>query len=503
MTTTNAPRTLLDAGIVAVEKPQTLNLIETLCAALADEHVVYCHWKSNEALDRSLSGANDLDLLVARADQARFLEVLARLGFKAALLPPAREVPAVTHYYGLDRRSGRLVHVHAHFRLVLGDDTTKNFWLPIETAYLASSSHHELLPVPAPEHELAVLVLRMVLKHSTWDAQLQRRGAWSASEERELDWLRRRTDWQRVDDVVAAHLPFLVDVWPACRRAVEAGCPRAARMRAADRLVRALETCGRRSRRRDTALRLGRRVTWGLRGRVLRRPVRKRLAGGGAVVALVGGDGAGKSTAVEGVSRWLSGPFEVERVHLGRPPSSLTTVVLKGALAMAHRAGLFPDLAEPTVPPTDPLTRPSTAWLLWHVCTARDRRRLYTRARRRAARGGVVVCDRFPLAQLRTMDGARTVVFRDLPGLGRLGSTLIAYEARQYTVFTPPDVLAVLRVDPEVAVRRKTDEGSDYVRRRSSEVWNATWDQRVVLIDAAQPAADVLAALRVAVWDRL
>ena len=38
--------------------------------------------------------------------------------------------------YALDAPWGRFVHVHAHFSLVLGDDTTKNFRLPIEDAYL-------------------------------------------------------------------------------------------------------------------------------------------------------------------------------------------------------------------------------------------------------------------------------------------------------------------------------------------------------------------------------
>ena len=416
MTTTTAGPVREEAG--PIDPPVTLELVHALCAALAAAQVTYCHWKSNEALDRSLSGVNDLDLLVARADQARFLEVLAGLGFKGAALPPAREVPAVRHYYGLDRRSGRLVHVHAHFRLVLGDDTTKNFWLPIEAAYLASRSQDVLLPVPAPEHELAVLVLRMVLKHSTWDAQLQRRGGLSASEQRELAWLERRTDWQRVEAVVSAHLPFLVDVWPACRRALEPGCSRVERMRTADRLVRALDSCARRPRGKDTVLRVGRRVAWGARGRLARRKVGKRLVGGGAVVALVGGDGAGKSTAVAGAVQWLAGPFTVEQVHLGRPPKSLTTLAVKVALGAGRRAGLFRDLAEPTAPPRDRSTPPTTPWLLWHVCTARDRRRTYARARRVAAEGGVVVCDRFPLAQLRSMDCPRTLTFRDLPGRG-------------------------------------------------------------------------------------
>ena len=485
------------------ERVVALELVEQLCLTLAAEGVSYCHWKSNEALDSSMTGDNDLDLLVAREDQGRFLEVLARLGFKAAALPHAREVPAVVHYYGLDAPSGRLVHVHAHYRLVLGDDTTKNFWLPIEQAYLASSAVDRLFPVPAPEFELAVLVLRLVLKHSSWDAMLQARGGLATSEQRELEWLQARTDWSRVEVVVAEHLPFLSGVWPACRRAVQPGSSPSARVRAAAGLAEALAACARRSRWEDTTLRLLRRPAWAARRFLLRRPVRKRLVTGGAVVAIVGGDGSGKSTAVDGLAAWLSRAFVVRRVHLGRPRKSVTTLAVKGALAAGRRVGLFPDLAEPTAPPVGRSTVPSTAWLAWHVLTARDRHRLYTRSHRVAANGGIVVCDRYPLEQLHTMDGPRTAWARDLPGLSRLGRALIDREARYYSAFSRPDVLAVLRVDPEVAVRRKTDEEEHYVRRRSTEVWNVIWDDTTVTIDAAQPAASVLADLKTAVWERL
>ncbi len=133
-----------------------------------------------------MSGENDLDLLVHRDDARRFLAVLSRLGFTRALAPGGREHPGVEHFYGLDRHTGRLVHVHAHFQLVLGDDTTKNYRLPLETAYLCSVRHDEVLPVPAPEFELALFVVRMMLKHATWDAVAMGIGNLSEGERREL-----------------------------------------------------------------------------------------------------------------------------------------------------------------------------------------------------------------------------------------------------------------------------------------------------------------------------
>ena len=323
------------------------------------------------------------------------------------------------------------MHVHAHYQLVLGDDITKNFWLP--SSAVPGVLDPGGLFLPAPEFELAVLVLRLVLKHATWDAMLQMRGALAASERRELAWLEAATDWDAVQGVVREHLPFVMDVWPLCRRAVEPGCR--ATVRASLALTHALQRlCAAGAARARSTLRLVRRVTWGGKRYLLRKPTRKRLVAGGAVVALVGGDGAGKSTAVEGVSSWLSRAFVVERVHLGRPPQSLTTLTVKGALVTGHEVGLFPELAEPTTPPDDLTRPPSTAWLTWHTLTARDRYRLYARARRVAANGGMVVCDRFPLTELRSMDGARTTWAEGMPGLSRLVSRLVRLEAR----YTPP-----------------------------------------------------------------
>src|SRR5437588_4577044 len=51
---------------------ETLELVASLCRSLEGTGIRYCHWKSNESLDRSASGENDLDLLVHRSDARRF-----------------------------------------------------------------------------------------------------------------------------------------------------------------------------------------------------------------------------------------------------------------------------------------------------------------------------------------------------------------------------------------------------------------------------------------------
>jgi hypothetical protein len=77
-------------------------------------------------------------------------------------------------------------------------------------------------------------------------------------------------------------------------------------------------------------------------------------------------------------------------------------------------------------------------------------------------------------------------------------------ERRIYAQIGLPDVLVVLRVDPEVAVLRRPEDDSNYVRTRNAEVYDVDWSMTpAVVLDGTQPPEQVLAAVRNAVWERL
>ncbi len=309
-------------------EPGPLELVTALCGALEDEEIRYCHWKSNEAIDRSASGENDLDLLIDRSDADRFGEVLHRLGFKQARPAPSREVPGLIDHYGLDARSGRLVHLQAHYQLVLGDDMTKDFHLPVERAYLDSEGPSGLIRVPAPEFELAVFVVRMVLKHSTWDAQLCLLGALSASEQRELTHLLAQVPEPGRAAALADRLPFLsLALVERCVRSLESPPSRWARASIARSLERDLAAYARHPRGVDIPRRTIRRFLRAAR-HVAGPPSRKRFVDGGALIAVVGPDPAAVTSMVDGLMGWLDADLAVERFDFsgstGSPASGRT-----------------------------------------------------------------------------------------------------------------------------------------------------------------------------------
>jgi thymidylate kinase len=475
-----------------------LALVREVCSALADEAVRYCQFKRTAFLDLSLSGEKDLDLLVARAHGDRFSAIMHRLGFKLARGPDA-ELPGILHYYGYDPEAGRLVHVHLHYLLVAGDDLTMSYRIPLEEAFLDGAREDGGIFVPPPELELILLVIRLALRHLTWDAALTRRARVPASSRKELAFLDERVDEDRVDRLLDQYLPFVAPpTFADCRRALAPGAGRAAGMRAGSRLVTSLEPCARRSRAADVSLKVWRRGAE-IASRLWRRSTpRKQLVAGGAIVAIVGADGAGKSTAVEHLGERLGETFSVTRAHLGRPPKSAVSRLLRN---LSRARTVLIRLMRLVGARSDPAR--STEEVVLATALARDRYLAFRRIRRIATNGGIVVCDRFPLRELTVMDGPRVERFMDPDRWRGLTRRLAERERSYYRAITRPDVLIVLRVDPETAVAR-VDEPADFVRGRWSEIWAIDWDAASAhVVDAGQPKQEVLARLMALVWSEL
>jgi thymidylate kinase len=460
--------------------------------------VSYCHWKSNEAILASVAGVNDLDLLVARRDETRFRMVLAELGFVQVRPPKDREILGIEDYLGRDPSTGMTVHVQPHYELVVGDDMTKTFRLPIERPYLGSARTDDVLPVPDPTFEYLVFLIRMVVKHCPLEAIVSRKGRLTNSERRELQYLEDRVRWDQLAQVVAGLLPFLdPDELADWRRALEPGTGVLTRSRAGRAAMRRLATHSRRPLALDAVMKTWRRLRRGFES-WSGHSKGKTPAAGGLVIGVVGGDGSGKSTLVARLGEALGGQLHTHNLHLGKPRRSLVTRALARPLELAKRrhgarsGGRLPGHGFP-----------GYAAVVAGLLLARDRHRTYVTARRLAGRGGVVVIDRFPLAGIRMMDSPR---LQDLAGADRrsIAAWMVRREQAYYQEIRPPDLLLVLRVDPDVAVERRGDQDPEYVRRRAEEIWGLDWSQTgAFVLDASQSADLVFAQASQVVWDHL
>jgi hypothetical protein len=130
-----------------------------------------------------------------------------------------------------------------------------------------------------------------------------------------------------------------------------------------------------------------------------------------AMIAIVGGDGAGKSTVVDGLRTWLGSICDHDGTY-GQAGLVLDDDCDQAVLKIGNLIGLYPvDSSFRETLGQKSLVSPGYPWLLREMCKARDRHFTYLRARRFAANGGLVILDRFPLAQIKLMDGPQVERF--------------------------------------------------------------------------------------------
>lgn len=451
--------------------------------------VRYCHWKSNTALPKALSGLTDLDLLVHRHDADAFRGILAQCCFRPAGGPDGITFPSTEHFYALDNETGRLIHVHAYFRVITGESLAKNLRLPVEDMLLENTREEGSVRVPTKAAELLVFTIRMMLKHTTMVELALLARDWG-NVKQEIASLAEADSVNESLRLVEQWLPGVdTKLFAQCISALQAPAPLMKRLILGHRLRSSLRMYARHSHIRASWTGFSNFASM-LAHRLVRRPRRMVLRSGGAVVAFVGPEASGKSTLITEVSRWLGEHFVVERVHAGKPRSTMMTALPNAFVPLLR-------LATPSRRPSvlearhtaNKLERP-VSWVypltfaVRSVLLAYDRRVLLARAFARLANGTIVLCDRYPYIAKGAPDGPRLMHYPLPRGRYPIRSMLAALERELYLQIPRPDLVISLTTPVEIAIARNRTRGKhepeEYVRRRHSESVSVPVDKVLV-----------------------
>ena len=87
-------------------------------------------------------------------------------------------------FLGYDEPSGKLIHLHLHFRLVVGERLLKNYRIPWEKTVLARAVRHWALPILIldPASEALLLLIRSCLELRSSDPVTLRN--WAATKQK-------------------------------------------------------------------------------------------------------------------------------------------------------------------------------------------------------------------------------------------------------------------------------------------------------------------------------
>ena len=234
----------------------------------------------------------------------------------------------------------------------------------------------------------------------------------------------------------------------------------------------------------------------------------------GAVIALIGCDGSGKST----VSRWLvdelkghGGNEDTQFVYFGTGdgPGSLFRRILnwlkkRSAYGKKPPVKADKDAASGRRPVSNSSVAPDYLRLIWAATVASERSSKMRHVKRAIRRGSLVVTDRYPQAEFWGIhDGPRLGYVLETKSGGWL-YRIAQWEQSLYARFASciPDLVLLLDVDPEVAYERRSEEPYEELKRRIHVARSLTFQGATRhVLDSTEPLHDVCSQALAAVLE--
>ena len=465
-----------------------------------DEHnVVYCHWKSIDHLESTYRGDTDIDALFARNQRSLIETILASCGFVRMDTVVLRAYPGIMDYVALDEESGKWVHLHLHYYLNMGDRWVKSFHLKLEDFILKNRIWNESFQTFTvnPYDELSLLIARMSLKsrvpfsHQSAKKEL----AFLVEEIKQIEKPKSSFPltpvWQEVTDMFSPGRPYDLD-----------GVNRKARL-----LRREFMTFRRFSYLHFSLLSSVRaiyRYHVEFRRRLLRKYNfgRRSIPHGGYIVAFVGIDGSGKTTAIGRLENFFKLQVNVQNAFLGNGLSG-ASFFRRMIFNTLGRIRVWTKHRKYRSQRDSERSKPPFYYLLWLFITLTEKKRELKKAFKSAANGNLVLVDRWPQNEIEnTLDGRRIRKRARMTMLERylydLESEIILI-AERYR----PDLLIKMLVTPSVAMARKPDEFSEQTASDNLNLLKELEYKacKIVTVNADLPTEEVDGQCKNFIWD--
>ena len=493
-----------------------LTAISKLLDALEENNILYCHWKSNEHLAVSMAGDTDLDVLFDEKQKEKIESILNTLGFKQFNAIRQKQYKDIVDFLYLDTQSGKIIHLHTHYRLTMGEPYLKGYQLDLESVILNTRVHNEQFGIycTAPALELVLLYLRESLKFRNRDLllmYLRNKKEYSEFMLREYDWLKANTNDAEIADVLmnifgSDYVPIYELVTGEFnRKQLRKLAPIIKAKFSAKRLYSPFSALVRRWYRECTVV--GSRKL----ARLLALPILSKRINprGGIVVAVIGADGSGKSTVTANLMATFSTKLDVYKIYFGRGD---------GKVSWSRKLLFsFKKVAEPNRKSNGKTADKNTGKkkgfvkslykCLEAILVAREKNNNLRQMKKAKQKGVLVICDRYPQNQVMGFnDGPLLYHFRKNRNFLFRAFARIEGGVYEKAERTPPDILIKLIADAAIVEKRKPGETSiEKLEDKINGIRSLRMKDscKVVTVDATMPLSEVLSTVKHEIWQIL
>ena len=504
-----------------------MNIINKICSEFEKSGIKYCHFKSNQHLDKSFEGKSDFDILADYRKKTQVDIILAQCECKRFETVKINNYPGVENWLAFDYETGILYHIHLHFQLATGLVHVKEYILPWRDLILESAirSSEFGIMISDPNVEMLILLTRMIVKANTKSKIKSFFGFYHLADgmQREYNYLKDRIDL----DILLRYAGEIYGV-----KTVNVIKYIINENRVNSNLFRKLNRCLRKELnvfKRISFLKAKINSTY-ISAVVFKSKVYKKLdrfhvskkttASGGKIIAFIGVDGSGKSTLSKEIVLWLK-KIESKKIYMGAGDGAQNLVhkVIKGAQRKYRKRKR--DAIAVTIEnslnkiekklslfgnPKKFLIKIINCMSIYNV-VKNNHKRLINMNRYRL-NGGFSVLDRYPQIQQENMnDGIKLKKYAN-----ETDSFLVRYMANREMKFMrivneiQPDIVFRLNISIESCMNRKEHNSTSYgyFKSKLESVKQIKFPNSILFeIDAEQKIEDEILQIKRLIWDNI
>lgn len=488
-----------------------LKSIERMLQAFEDNDIKYCHWKSNEHLQEALTGDTDLDVLFLPDQRGKLDIVLNECGLKRFRAMPLMQYHAIEDFIGFDKEKAKIWHLHVHYRMTLGEKHLKGYTITPWTRYIIDNREKDALGIyrSSCEVELVLLMVRLALKRRLRDMN-RKIGKDDAIE---YEWLIKRINREKFCTVAKE----MTDEQAAAL--IEELC--SGNLRRKGQLSK-LQSYLRKNFKMYTGynrlesrwLRTRREIFW-LSGGVKRRmgmnstKANRRVSpSGGCVVAILGCDGAGKSTTLNYMQKEFKKKLDVLTIYFGSGDGD-SSLLRKPMKAVAGRLGgkglghsVDKEYADKSTKGVSIKARLySAAKIIWAITLAQEKKKKLRRMTKARNAGMLVLTDRYPQTEFAGFsDGPLLRRYAESSGIWKKISDW-EYRIYRSAYSNPPDLTIKLMLPTELAILRKPEMTVEEIENKKKAVMAINISEHSTVVDTSKDMSESLGEAMGAIWE--
>ena len=460
---------------------RTLPIVKNTLNVLNKSRIEYCHFKSNEHLEAALSGDTDLDILFALDESEKVNELLLKLGYHKFKTAWFVSYPYVEDYIAISE--GKIVHIHAHFRLILGESKVKSYILSWEDIILKNRVYLKGYDIytSRSDEEMLLLIVRTALKLPLIPSNYQNKRDVKDAR-REFEWLKKRVTREEITQI--AQSKFGKRIVESIGLIYDENINYKNIKFFHKNAKKELAKYRRYTYTKSNIIRLQRRIAYVLT--ILNRKLNifpsiknhRTLDKNGIVITLMGADGSGKSTQVNRLVNILSKKMDVRYIYMGsgNGPSSWHRNILKFAFQIIKRKRKKSKVNKEGSPSTPKFIFS----LIYFISLAIEKRNKLKRLQVFRKKGMICVTDRYPQTQINGYnDGLHLSNWKSSTNLIKKMLSTFEYKCYNLSNNITPDIVIQLIGDIDLLGRRREEMSTAEIKKKQDGIKAIHFDKSV------------------------